>query len=269
MTSKVSRQTFFLWRSLSIIMAEKERALRADIEAMREELAEMKVLIGRMSDPALLPEATSLIPRARTDLLEVMVSQAIDDVEEGLSRNMIKRCDLKEPCRATFTTFLQKNASLLERDVVREEVIITNQGELDRLRETSPYDKCEKCFDEVARLFGKQVRLMRSLRIYSTTVDKRQEIAELKEGDFVREVIEPISSAHRLQIIKSVSTEPRTFSSLSEITGLKGGNLLFHIQRLLEAGMMLQRHDRGDYTITEKGFKVLKGVSDVHQLLKH
>jgi predicted transcriptional regulator len=33
--------------------------------------------------------------------------------------------------------------------------------------------------------------------------------------------------------------------------------------------MLLQRHDRGDYMITEKGFKVLKGVSDVHQLLKH
>ena len=28
------------------------------------------------------------------------------------------------------------------------------QGELDRLRETSPYDKCGKCFDEVGRLFG-------------------------------------------------------------------------------------------------------------------
>jgi predicted transcriptional regulator len=248
---------------------EKDKDLRSEIADLKTELAEIKAILGRMTDPAHLPESSALIPRARTDLLEVMVSQAIDDVEEGLSRNMIKRCDLKEPCRATFTSFLQKNASLLERDVVREEVIITNQSELDRLRETSPYDKCGKCFDEVARLFGKQVRLMRSLRIYSTTIDKRQEISELKESDFVREVIEPISSSHRLQIIKAASTEPRTFSSLAEITGLKGGNLLFHIQRLLEAGMMVQRHDRGDYLITEKGFKVLKGVSDVHQLLKH
>lgn len=250
-------------------MVEKDKPHRSEIESIKTELAEMKVILGRMMDPALQPEPSSLMPRARTDLLEVMVSQAIDDVEEGLSRNMVKRCDLREPCRATFTTFLQKNAALLERDVVREEVIITNQGELDRLRETSPYDKCGRCFDEVGRLFGKQVRLMRSMRIYSTTVDKRQEIAELKEGDFVKEVLEPIASSHRLQIIKAVSTEPCTFSSLAEITGLKGGNLLFHIQRLLQAGMLLQRHDRGDYMITEKGFKVLKGVSDVHQLLKH
>ncbi len=250
-------------------MAERDKALRSEVEGLKADMAEIKAMLGRLTDPAHIPEPSILIPRARTDLLEVMVSQAIDDVEEGLSRNMVKRCDLREPCRATFTTFLQKNASLMERDVVREEVIITNQNEFDRLRETSPYDKCEKCFDEVARLFGKQVRLMRSLRIYSNTVDKRQEIAELNEPDFVRDVIEPISSSHRLQIIKAVSTEPRTFSSLADMTRLKGGNLLFHIQRLQEAGMIVQRHDRGDYMITEKGFKVLKGVSDVHQLLKH
>jgi len=250
-------------------MVETDVTPRSEIEGLKAELAEIRGLLSRMADSAHLPEPTTLMPRTRTDLLEVMVSQAMDDVEEGLSRNMIKRCDLKEPCRATFTNFLQKNASLLEKDIVREEVIITNQGELDRLRETSPYDKCAKCFDEVARLFGKQVRLMRSLRIYSTTVDKRQEIAELNEPDFIRDVIEPISSSHRLQILKAASTEPRTFSSLSEMTGLKGGNLLFHIQRLLEAEMIVQRHDRGDYTITEKGFKVLKGVSDVHQRLKH
>jgi hypothetical protein len=249
-------------------MEQKDKSLPADIEGIRADLDEIRSTISRLVDPSLQPE-TTISPRGRTDLLEVMVSQVMDDVEEGLSRNMVKRCDLKEPCRATFTTFLQKNASLLERDVVREEVIITNQSELDRLRDTAPYDKCDKCFVEIARLFGKQVRLMRSLRIYSTTVDKRQEILELKEKDFVNEILEPIASYHRLQIVKAVSIEPRSFSSLSEVTGLKGGNLLFHIQRLLDAGMVLQRHGRGDYMITEKGFKVLKGISDVHQLLKH
>jgi len=231
-------------------------------------LQEIQSALQHPSDPNIRAEFRGMIARPRGDLLEVMVSQVMDDVEEGLAKNMVKRCDMKEPCRMTFTAFLQKNASLLERDTVREEVIITNQNELDRLRETAPYDKCNKCFQEVSRLFGKQVRLMRSLRIYSSASDKRQEIAELEEKNFVEEVLEPISSSHRLHILKSVSQETRTFSSLAETTGLRGGNLLFHIQRLLDAGMMVQRHDRGDYMITEKGFKVLKGVSDVHQMLK-
>jgi predicted transcriptional regulator len=205
----------------------------------------------------------------RTDILEVMVSQAMDDVEEGLLRNMVKRCDMKVPCRDTFTAFLQKNAALLENEVVREAVIITNQDELNRLRETAPYDKCNRCFDEVARLFGKQVRLMRSMRIYLNTSDIRDEISELPEDWLVVSILDPIASKYRLQIMKSVSRETRTFSKLSSLTGLRGGNLLFHIDRLIESGMIVQRHDRGDYMITEKGFKVLKGVSDVYQMLEH
>jgi len=250
-------------------MPEKEKTLRREMEHIRSDLDSIKQALGRVADPTTQLDRSALVPRTHTDLLEVMVSQVMDDVEEGLSHNMVKRCDMKEPCRATFTAFLQKNAALLERDIVREEVIITNQDEFDRLRSTAPYDKCERCFNEVSRLFKKQVRLMRSLRIYTTTADKRQEITELKEEAFVNEVLEPIASKHRLQILKSVSTEPRTFSELAEATGLRGGNLLFHIQRLVGSAMMVQRHDRGDYMITEKGFKVLKGLSDVHQLLKH
>ncbi|MCZ7398954.1 MAG: winged helix-turn-helix domain-containing protein, partial [Candidatus Methanoperedens sp.] len=67
----------------------------------------------------------------------------------------------------------------------------------------------------------------------------------------------------RLQILKAVSIEAKTFSAFSELTGLRGGNLLFHLQKLLDTGLILQRHERGDYMITEKGYKVLKGISDI------
>jgi len=248
-------------------MVSQEQGLSAEVAELRSRLIEIQNSLQRLQESPGQTEI-QIYPRGRGDILEVMVSQVMDDVEEGLYRNMVRRCEMREPCRATFTGFLQKNASLLEHDIVREEVIITNQDELDRLRETAPYGKCSKCFNEVSRLFGKQVRLMRSMRIYSATSDRWQEIAELPEEPLVKEVLEPIANKHRLQILKSVSQGSRTFSALSEITGLRGGNLLFHVQRLIEAGMIVQRRGRGDYMITEKGFKVLKGVSDVHQLLK-
>jgi len=249
-------------------MPVESQELKREMAEIKAKLTAIQTTLNRTSGVSSQSDSATLSPRPRGDLLEVMVSQVMDDVEEGLSRNMVKRCGLIEPCRATFTAFLQKNASLLERDTVREEIIITNQSELDRLRDTSPYDKCEKCFNEVSRLFGKQVRLMRSLRIYGSISEKKQEIAELREDEFVTGVLEPISSKHRLQILKAVSQDVRTFSSLAVATGIRGGNLLFHIQRLLEAGMMVQRRDRGDYIITEKGFTVLKGLSDVYQLTK-
>ncbi|MDW7727389.1 MAG: hypothetical protein SCH70_09850 [Candidatus Methanoperedens sp.] len=68
--------------------------------------------------------------------------------------------------------------------------------------------------------------------------------------------------------MKAVSIETKTFSEFSEHTGLRGGNLLFHLQKLLDSGMILQRHGRRDYMATEKGYKVLRGIGDVCLALK-
>ena len=82
----------------------------------------------------------------------------------------------------------------------------------------------------------------------------------------VKSVLEPLSNKQRLQILKSITSETRTFSSLSEIAGLKGGNLLFHIQKLLETDLILQRHERGDYMITKKGFNLLMILADFQKI---
>jgi len=73
----------------------------------------------------------------------------------------------------------------------------------------------------------------------------------------VKTVLEPISNKQRLQILKSMASETKTFTALSELTGLRGGNLLFHIQKLMENSLIIQRHERGDYMITKKGYNLL------------
>lgn len=108
---------------------------------------------------------------------------------------------------------------------------------------------------------------MRSLRIYSTNEEKKQDIVLICEESIVKEVLEPLSNKQRLQIIKSMANGTRTFSSLSELTGLRGGNLLFHIQKLLECGIIIQRHERGDYMLTEKGYSLLVALSEINCLL--
>ena len=56
-------------------------------------------------------------------------------------------------------------------------------------------------------------------------------------------------------------TQTRTFSDITGLTGLRGGNLLFHIRKLTESGLILQRHERGDYVITDKGHKTMTAIS--------
>ncbi|WP_269849568.1 hypothetical protein [Methanosarcina horonobensis] len=60
----------------------------------------------------------------------------------------------------------------------------------------------------------------------------------------------------------------KSFSAFSELTGLRGGNLLFHLQKLMDSGLILQQHERGDYMITEKGFRILQGLNEIYSSLQ-
>jgi predicted transcriptional regulator len=48
------------------------------------------------------------------------------------------------------------------------------------------------------------------------------------------------------------------------MTGLRGGNLLFHLRKLQDSGTFLQRKEWGDYVITDKGYQILKMVVECH-----
>jgi predicted transcriptional regulator len=58
--------------------------------------------------------------------------------------------------------------------------------------------------------------------------------------------------------------ETKTFSDISKITGLKAGNLLFHLKKLQDSEMIMQRSDRGDYMITKRGIDVLNGILGIY-----
>jgi predicted transcriptional regulator len=60
----------------------------------------------------------------------------------------------------------------------------------------------------------------------------------------------------------------KSFSAFSELTSLRGGNLLFHLQKLLDNGLILQMHERGDYMITDKGLKILEGLQEIYSSLQ-
>ncbi len=74
-------------------------------------------------------------------------------------------------------------------------------------------------------------------------------------------------SVQRFQILTALMNQTRTFSEISQLTGLRGGNLLFHIKKLMDSGLILQRHERGDYIITDRGYKTMTGISRLQRSL--
>ena len=109
---------------------------------------------------------------------------------------------------------------------------------------------------------------MRSMKIYAENQEQKPSIAALKTCAVMSEILEPVSNPQRLEMLKAIAFETKSFSAFSELTGLRGGNLLFHLQRLIASGLIMQQHERGDYMITEKGFKILQGLNEIYASLQ-
>ncbi len=209
-----------------------------------------------------------MLANLKKDFLNSITSYVSDHRENCLEMGMVDLCEMRDTCKSRFTNFLANNEDLIKRDNVLEDVIEEKKVELSEIQKGAPFDKCDICFTEVNTLFNKQLDLISSLQIYSTNKEKRTEISTISEENIVKSVLEPLSNKQRLQILKSMASETRKFSTLSELTGLRGGNLLFHIQKLLETDLILQRHERGDYMITKKGFNLLTMLADFSKIME-
>lgn len=206
-----------------------------------------------------------MVSNLRKDFLDSIATYLTDDIQSGLEQGMVDLCPMRNSCKSVFTDFLEDNSKNIRNWNVSDEIITGKRDELSQIRKEVSFDNCEICFSEVNSLFEKQLNLIDSLQIYNSNNKKKIEISAMDEEILVKNILEPLSNKQRLQILKSVVSETRSFSALSEITGLRGGNLLFHIQKLLKSELILQRHERGDYMITKKGFNLILLLAEIQE----
>jgi predicted transcriptional regulator len=209
------------------------------------------------------------LENSRQEYSHAFLNYLFEDIEAGLNRNMVKKCPEKETCTSSFTAFLQNNAGLIKNNKIDEALILDNSKKLNELKCGASYSICEQCFSEVSSLFTKQISLMRSMRIYENNKGQKPDISALETGVVMNEILEPISNKQRLDILKAVAFEPKSFSALSKLTTLIAGHLHFHLHKLLDGNLILQQHERGDYMITEKGFKILKSLNEMYFSLQY
>lgn len=245
-----------------------EKQETEEIKAIREKLSEMHSDIKKVMEFTGRLRLEAALESSRQEYSNALLSHLFEDIDSGLERNMVKKCPEKQKCISAFTALLQQNALLVKKNRVDEISISDNRKKLDELRCGAPYSKCDKCFSEVSSLLVKQVNMMRSMRIYADNQEQKPDILALKTSVVMSDILEPVSNPQRLEILRAVAFEAKSFSAFSELTGLRGGNLLFHLQKLTDSGLIMQQHERGDYMITEKGFRILQGLNEIYSSLQ-
>lgn len=241
-----------------------EADLQNEVNAIRSKLDDMHEDMKRFMERSNQQHLASILDDCRSGFSDAILGYATGEIESGLESKMVKDCHMKVACKQLFSDLLMGNLGQIRAGSVSEESIGNTRSKMKQMRDKAPYEQCSNCFSEAARIFDKQMDLMRSLRIYRDNDVTKESMKDLPEEMAVTMILEPLSNKQRLQMLKALSIETKTFSALSALTGLRGGNLLFHLQKLLDSGMILQRHERGDYMITEKGFKALRGISELY-----
>ncbi|WP_332449284.1 winged helix-turn-helix domain-containing protein [Methanoculleus sp.] len=249
-------------------MADRAEHYEQDIREVQSEIAGLRNELRRFIEQANKQHVDTLLGGLRKEYGGVFVEQHLSDADQRLQERMIRECPMRERCYAAFYEFLKSSAEHIRDGEVSEEVIQSYRDRLAAMRKGGKLENCSTCFSETNRLFEKQIELMRSLGIYRSSREASSSVADLSDEIVVEEILEPLANRHRFRIVQSLAAETQTFSALSNLTGLRGGNLLFHLKKLQDAGMILQRHDRGDYIITEKGHKTLEGIGTLYAALK-
>lgn len=233
------------------------------LDSLMHEMQQLRGELHRFIERTNQVHIQSLVTGLKTEYADLISKNHIERAHDCLSYQMVHDCAMHDTCFKVFLDFLTATSSHIKEGKITGEIVEEYKTQLKEMRKKGPFEKCDICFQEVYRLFDKQIDLMNSLGILH-----RQEclvpVTDYPDEKIVSDIVEPIASPIRFQILQSVSGETKTFSDLSHLTKLRGGNLLFHIKKLQEAGMIIQRHERGDYIITEKGFRVLSSIREIY-----
>ena len=238
-----------------------------EIRELKTEITGLRIDLKRFIEKANQQHVDMVLGDIRKEYAGVFADQQAGTAKADLSARMVGECGMRDKCFGIFMEFLENSARHIRDGKISDEMIQSYQKQMKTLREKGTYDHCDTCFGEVGRLFEKQVELMQKLGIYRKSPGTADEVAEIPDESVVKDLIEPVASVQRFQIVKALATGTRTFSDISQLTGLRGGNLLFHIRKLTDSGMILQRHDRGDYIITDKGYKTIVAIAELRRLL--
>lgn len=244
------------------VYLEEFRNLRYEIKSLKKDVNKALEISGHRHSDALFMELKGGFSRP-------VIQYMLADTKEKLAVGLDTECKHGDSCKSAFSGLLQEMAFLLLEDRINESSLEEFRRRFDGLKEKAHSDNCGDCLDTASRIFEKQMELIRSFS--SSPAEEQSSLVSMNiediSDDIVSQICEPLANKQRLAILRLLNSATRSFSDISRSTGLRGGNLLFHIQKLLDTGMILQRNERGDYMITRKGRMTLKGMAELYEKL--
>lgn len=234
--------------------------LHGELTALRSELI-------RFRSEVTMNKTNSLFNEFRNQCAVKLINGSLDTAL-SLSENEGKNCSMWMQCKPVFVNFFTDLVEYAMNGQLSEKNIANIRANFDKMKDdAAEYEQCSQCFKHVETHFDTQIEMLQKMGFYQNDSTRPLQIQNLREEQVSELIADPLSSAVRVLILKTLYDEGKSFTELSKITKLRAGNLLFHLDKLQDKGLIRQREERGEYQISLKGYHILNSMLDLTRTL--
>ncbi|MGM0770120.1 MAG: winged helix-turn-helix domain-containing protein [Halobacteriota archaeon] len=240
----------------------EQKLIAEEISLLHEEIAGLRSELNRFRGEVEGNQTSSLFNEFRKQCAVEMITGSLENAYE-IIRNEEKECPMQTKCIPHLVQFFEELAEYTRKGQVTEKNVEKMQLKFEKVREMAPYDHCSGCIQKAEGYMEQQIGMLQTIGIYQNESNMKLHVQDLHEEQVSGLIGDPLSSAVRVRILKALYNESKTFTELSKLTGLRGGNLLFHLEKLQSKGMVRQRGERGEYQISLQGYEALNSMAEL------
>ncbi len=232
------------------------------IENLKFEIQSLKNEFHKMEGTILKDRLKSVENALSQNRLLMYADQLGEELEEDFLRLMKEGCEKQDECAKRCSVMLSENLDLIKQSKIKEafEDLDSKILQTKQMGKEAKRKECEVCFRAVHKKLKREKRAFQTV----TLVEKNwidNEPVNLDITFLVKSFLEPLASQKRLAILFSLYEGKKSFSQLSQLTNLKAGHLIFHLNKLLVTKIIAQEGNKGDYIIMQRG------IDAMHRLL--
>jgi len=233
------------------------------LQDLKSEIKNLRTELSRL-EGSILKERLKAIEEVLTqNRLLLYVDQIEEDLDEDLDKLLNHECKNHLQCLKTFKTMTSESLKLI-KNANPTEAITDLESTIEKIGNTIQKTKdssCEVCHQNFQKKLRREKRALQTIVLVEKPGDNKQNQEELNISQLVETMLEPLANAARLKILLSLCEGKKSFSKIAQLTNLRGGHLIFHLNKLSAAGLIAQEDNKGDYVITQRGIEAAKKVS--------
>ena len=242
-----------------------EKDLMSELRSLRSDLGEYNERLVQLR----LDDFKSVFV---AQMREMLAEEGRRTIGAGLSQaSKGSGCAMKTACHHEITSKIEEAIEMVKREDQAGAMDLLNGIEGIICSDASP------CLDDGCS--AKAIETVRDVKAllsaYFTLRPKLlqggKEVVQIKSAtqdmeyssEDVERIIAPLSNSWRITILRMLRQHERTMSEIGKVLNMKTGHLQFHMRALKDAGYIAPERRRRTYTITEKGEKAMRGLTEL------